>query len=285
MEDLTNVERAVELLQQLGLKEYEAKCFVALTQLPSGTAKHISEISEVPRTRVYDAVRVLETKGLVEIQHANPQRFRAVSIEEAAQTLRAEYESRTDSLRETLQGVEAATVEDEVDVSHEVWALSGSAAIATRTSQLIEEAEEEIVLVVGHELALTDGLVDQLESAQDRGVSVIVGTVSESLREDVRALLPGAEAFVSELGWLSSMAAADDDTEITRLLLIDRATILVSTAHSNAATKEESEQAVFGRGFDNGLVTIVRRLMATGLFPVDGPPSGAAGEGASSDAS
>lgn len=280
MEGLTHVERAVELLQQLGLKEYEAKCFVALTQLPSGTAKHISEISEVPRTRVYDAVRVLETKGLVEIQHANPQRFRAVSVDEAAQTLRAEYESRTDSLRETLRRVESVTVDDETDISHEVWALSGSAAIATRTTELVGEAEEEVVLVVGHESALTDALVERLESAQDRGVSVIVGTVSESLREDVHAALPTAESFVSELEWLRSVTV-DDDTEITRLLLVDRSTILVSTTHSDSARGEAAEQAVFGRGFDNGLVTIVRRLMATGLFLVDDPKR----DGVGSDAS
>ena len=51
---------AVGLLQQLGLKEYEARCFVGLSQLSSGTAKQLSESTEVPRTRVYDAIRVLE---------------------------------------------------------------------------------------------------------------------------------------------------------------------------------------------------------------------------------
>ncbi|MDS0296138.1 TrmB family transcriptional regulator [Halogeometricum luteum] len=267
MDDLTNVERAIELLQKLGLKEYEAKCFVALSQLPSGTAKQISEISEVPRTRVYDAVRVLETKGLVEIQHSNPQRFRAVPIEEAAETLRSEYESRTDSLRETLRGIDSATVDDDVDVSHEVWALSGHAAIATRATQLIDEAEREVVLIVGTEETLTDQLTGRLESAQDRGVDVIVGTVSEALQEEVRGTLPNAEAFVSGLDWLRP-AMSGDETEITRLLLVDRSTILVSTAHRPDGTESAPEQAVFGRGFDNGLVTIVRRLMATGLFPL-----------------
>jgi sugar-specific transcriptional regulator TrmB len=64
--------RAVELLQQLGLKEYEARCFVGLTRVPSGTAKQLGEITDVPRTRVYDAVRVLEAQGLVEVQHSSP---------------------------------------------------------------------------------------------------------------------------------------------------------------------------------------------------------------------
>jgi sugar-specific transcriptional regulator TrmB len=37
MEDISNSETAAELLQQLGLKEYEAKCFVALARLPRAT--------------------------------------------------------------------------------------------------------------------------------------------------------------------------------------------------------------------------------------------------------
>jgi hypothetical protein len=64
---------------------------------------------------------------------------------------------------------------------------------------------------------------------------------------------------------------ADDDTEISRLLLADRSSILVSTVHANGRVDGASERAVFGRGFDNGLVAIARRLMATGLLPVDDP--------------
>ena len=48
----SNKARAVGLLQELGLKEYEAKSFVALTRRESGTAREISDTSEVPRTRV-----------------------------------------------------------------------------------------------------------------------------------------------------------------------------------------------------------------------------------------
>ncbi|RLM77810.1 TrmB family transcriptional regulator, partial [Halobellus sp. Atlit-38R] len=51
MEDVSNQDQAIELLQQLGLKEYEAKSFVALARRQRGTAKDISETSEVPRTR------------------------------------------------------------------------------------------------------------------------------------------------------------------------------------------------------------------------------------------
>jgi sugar-specific transcriptional regulator TrmB len=268
MDDITNTDHAIELLQGLGLKEYEAKSFVALTRLPKATAKEISDISEVPRTRVYDAVRVLESKGLVEIQHANPQQFRAVGIDQAAETLRVEYENKTSTLRETLRGLDPVSDATDPDVTHEVWALTGRTATDNRTKQLVGEADGEVVLILGTEAVATESLLEALAAARDRGVTLVVGTVTDALRDRVEGAVPEAEVFVSELEWFHG-AMAEDDTEITRILLVDRSTILISTAEAGSDGAEE--HAVFGRGFDNGFVTIVRRLMATGLLPVDDP--------------
>jgi sugar-specific transcriptional regulator TrmB len=271
MDDVTNRDQAIELLQQLGLKEYEAKSFVALTRRQHGTAKDISETSEVPRTRVYDAIRVLESKGLVETQHSNPQVFRAVPIDEAVDTLRSEYVERTESLRDTLNGLEQADDGDRTEATHEVWSISGQQGITSRTRQLIDGATEELILVIGHESVFTDELVERLRSAQQRDVNVIVGTVDEALRAAVRDVLPDIQVFVSGLDWLSRSPLSGDDTEISRLLLVDRQAIMVSSFTETGPDGRGHEQGVFGRGFDNGLVTIVRRLMATGLLPGNDP--------------
>ena len=273
MDTLPDVQQAVELLQQLGLKEYEAKSFVALSRLPRGTAKEISDISEVPRTRVYDSIRVLESKGLVESQQSSPQQFRAVSVDEVADTLKAQYVSRTEQLRTTLEQLEPAAPDTKTDITHEVWSLSGSTAIANRTADLIDEAEDELVLVAGQDSSLSDDLLGDLRSAEQRGVNVVIGTVDEPLREESQRAIPGADVFVSGLSWLSGSPETGDDTQITRLLLVDRSTILVSSAHRGEQSPDLGEQAVFGRGFDNGLVAIVRRLMSTGLLPKDDPAS------------
>jgi HTH-type transcriptional regulator, sugar sensing transcriptional regulator len=272
MKDLSNHQRAVELLQKLGLKEYEAKCFVALSRLPKGTAKTISETSEVPRTRVYDAIRVLEAKGLVEVQHSNPQQFRAVSIEEAAETLREEYQSRTETLVDALGDIEPALPDDDQEVTHEVWALSGATPITNRTQQLIDAAGREIVLIVGREAVLTEDLVENLQTAQETSLSVLIGAVTEQLRDRIQEALPDAEVFVSGLEWLSgSLTDQSEDVTISRLLLVDRNTILVSSVYEKDSNEPSDEKAVFGRGFDNGIVVIARRLMATGLNSADDP--------------
>ena len=274
MNDTANQEQSIELLQQLGLKEYEAKSFVALSRLTEGTAKEISDISDVPRTRVYDSIRVLEGKGLVEIHHSNPKQFRAVSVDEAVDILESEYLGRIERLKANLEELEPAGMEEETEITHEVWALSGGAAIEARTEQLVTDADRELIMILGHEDTLTEGLIEAMQTADGRGVSLIVGTVSEMIRNSLQQAVPQAEVFISELEWLNSAPAQGDETQINRLLLVDRSTILASSTHAAGAPDEE--KAVFGQGFNNGLVAIVRRLMVTGLLPSDDPGETAA---------
>ncbi len=258
------VEEAVELLQQLGLKEYEARCFVGLTRLDTGTAKTLSDLTEVPRTRVYDAIRVLEAQGLVEIQHSSPQQFRAVSLDEATDTLRDQYEDRVDRLRDTLDTVER--VDGGESPVPEVWALTGQDAIENRTEHLIETATDEVVLVIGDRSLLTDDLIRMLTDVAN-GVELLIGASTPSLKAEIHAAVPDATTFVSGLEWLHGENAAEDDTAIGRLLLVDRSAILVSSIMPDS----KEEQAIFGGGFENGLVVIARRLMAQGLVPVRDP--------------
>ena len=265
MDTTEKLEEAVAVLQQLGLKEYEARCFVGLIRLETGTAKKLSELTEVPRTRVYDAIRVLEAQGFVEIQHSSPQQFRAVPLDEATETLRDQYEARVERLQETLETVDTIDNQDESPVQ-EVWAMAGHDAIENRTNDLIEDASEEIVLVVGDESLLTEDLLDALEAASDN-VEVIVGSLTESVQDRIRTAVPEATTFVSGLEWLGTETSVENDTAVGRLLLVDRSTILVSSIVPE--TKEE--RAIFGGGFGNGLVVIARRLMAQGLIPVRDP--------------
>jgi sugar-specific transcriptional regulator TrmB len=255
-----NVDEVIEVLQQLGLKEYEARCFVGLTRLNTGTAKQLSDTTEVPRTRVYDAIRVLEAQGLVEIQHSSPQQFRAVSLDEAAETLRDQYEDRVERLRAALDTVEIVDEDTETPVQ-QVWAMSGQTAIENRVEELIENASEEIVLVLGDESLLTDDLIDTLNEV-GKGVDLLIGAFTDPLQEQIQRAVPNATTFITGLEWLHGGTGQADETAIGRLLLVDQSTILVSSILPQ--TKEE--KAIFGVGFGNGLVVIARRLMAQGLF-------------------
>lgn len=265
MSSQANIDEAIEILQQLGLKEYEARCFVGLSRLQIGTAKKLSEMTEVPRTRVYDAIRVLETKGLVQIQHTSPQQFQAVPLEEATETLRDQYEARVERLDNALDRIDVVEATDETSVQ-EVWTLSGQVAIENRTNELLGEATDEIVLVIGHESLLTDELIAVLNAVPTE-VDLLVGALTPTLEKEVQTAIPNATTFISGLEWLHGGTEPDEKAAIGRLLLVDRSMMLVSSIVPDT----NEEKAIFGKGFGNGLVVIARRLMAQGLLTARDP--------------
>ena len=262
-------EKSIDLLQGLGLKEYEAKCFAALTRLPAGTAKQISDTTEVPRTRVYDAVRVLESSGLVEIQQGNPQYFRAVGIEEAVVVLADRYSSRVNELYQALYGIESQPETTEQSL-HEVWSLTGSTSIAARTNEMIRTGNEEVFLIVGSETMLTSDLYESLQEAASAGADVLIGALQSEIREAIRDHVPQAEVFETGLDWLESSETELEEASIGVLLMVDRTELLVSSRTPTEGS-EVSERAIYGRGFSNGLVVIARRLLSYGLQDIQDP--------------
>lgn len=214
---------------------------------------------------MYDAIRVLEAQGLVEIQHSSPQQFRAVPLDEATETLRDQYEDRAERLHDALDTVEIVEADDETTIQ-QVWAMSGRDAIENRTDQLIEDAAGEVVLVVGDEPLLTEDLVATLNDVGNR-VDLLIGALTESLQDQIQTAVPDATTFISGLEWLHGEDATENEIAIGRLLLIDRSTILVSSLMPD--TKDE--QAIFGEGFGNRLVVIARQLMAQGLLTTRDP--------------
>ncbi|WP_336357658.1 TrmB family transcriptional regulator [Haloarcula sp. CGMCC 1.6347] len=254
-------EEAVSLLQELGLKEYEAKCFVGLSRMSSGTAKGLSEVTEVPRTRVYDAVRILEAKGLVEVQHSSPQQFRAVPLSEATETLRDQYEERVERLQSALREMGSIESDDDDEAElQEVWSLTGSEAIENRAAAIIGDTTNEVVLVIGSDAVLTEPLIEQLNSI-DSDIDLIVGSGSASIRDRVEQEIPRATAFLSELDWLRGEMTPQEDAAVGRLLLVDRSAMLVSSIDPQTG----DEQAIFATGLRNGLIVIARRLLSQGV--------------------
>ncbi len=270
MTEEQNSAEAVSLLQDLGLKEYEARCFLALTGLSTATAKEISEQSQVPRTRVYDAIRVLEAEGLVQIQHTSPQQFRAVGIDEATATLRRKYDDRLDTLESHLEQVDVDDHSEASDQLQEVWSLRSHDAIESRMFDLVEDAQSEIMLLVVQEAILTPELYDALQAATDRGLSVIVGAHDPAILETIQGNLSAVRTFETELDWLVGPVTNGEEVAISRLLFTDRQSLLVSSYYPGD-DDDTDERAIFAQGLDNGIVVLLRRILSSGMLSLEEP--------------
>lgn len=244
---------AVEQLERFGLTAYAARTFVALSTLESGTAREVSQVSTVPRTRVYDAIDELRERGLVDVLQSSPKQFRAMSAETAGRTFEHELRHRTDLLRTALDELEPAGHRTE---QQGVWTVTGQRAVTERVVEFLADADEEVVYMIVEDL-LTDEVIDALSAAAERGVSIKLGGVSPEVQARIQDDIPGATMFESLWVW--------SDTPAGRLMVVDGRQTLVSALVNGAdasPTDPRSETAIWGAGETNSLVVVLKAIFA-----------------------
>ncbi len=242
---------AVEQLEHFGLSTYAARTFVALASLGSGTARDVSQVTEVPRTRVYDAIDELHGRGLVDVQQSSPKQFWAISAETASRSFEHELQSRTELLRTALSELDPVERRSE---QRGVWTVDGQAAVTERVREFFESAEEEIVYMTVENL-LTEDLIERLGEAADRGVTVKLAGVSGDVQDRIQDSIPGAAMFESLWVW--------SDTSAGRLMMVDGrktlASVLVNGEDADPSDPR-AETAIWGEGETNSLVVILKAI-------------------------
>ncbi|QFU81332.1 TrmB family transcriptional regulator [Natronorubrum aibiense] len=209
---------AVDAFERLGLTSYEAKVFIALHRLGSGTARDVASVTDVPRSQVYSVAESLENRGLLEIQQSNPIRYRPVSIEEAQTTLKERFERERERAFEYVDAVkrESATEETQEDI----WTVRSRDRVDDRVVDLLSQAEETIVFGTRLPSFVTDSIERTLEEQAAAGVSVLVLSRTDAVRERLGAL-EGVETATPP-------AHRDDDDRSGRIVLVDDESLLLS---------------------------------------------------------
>ena len=252
---MTDERAAAEALEQLGLTEYEAKCFVALTQISEGTAKEISQVSDVPRSRVYDTIDGLHRHGLVDIQQSEPREYRAVSKDEAFDKLRRDYNSSIETADDALEQIESAKTQEQKGM----WAIANGDQVSERVVALLDGAEEHVHFVLADETTLEESVLDLLASVSDHGVTVVVEVPTESVRERVEQIVPDAHVVVSE--------GLQETRKVVKkwpgqLIMVDHHAALASGVEESDLPDVTEETAVWTHGHDHGFAAWMRELLA-----------------------
>lgn len=236
----------IDALEQLGVPNYEARVFVALQKLGTGTAKDVSSIADVPRSQVYGAAESLERRGLIEIQHSTPKTYRPVDLDEARARLRERFERNQERAFEYLETVQNERARS-VEAQEGVWRLTGAAAIEGRTVALVDEARDRIVFGAQDPELYTETIVEHLRDRSAAGVDVTVIAEDERTLDRVRGLDVVAPTI------------AEGD-QAGRLLVVDDDTILMSV-------ENDEETAIWSSrsGFARVLVPLVEDAIAPTL--------------------
>lgn len=152
------------LLGRLGFSEYEAKAYLALLRHGPSTGYQVAKNSGVPRSRVYDILGKLTTRGAVVVEPGATSDWKAVGPEELLSGMERNYRETVDVLREGLkQQVHAPEVE-------KIQLYSGYGPVLDKTRQIISESAELLYMTLHpEELAI---LREDLLRAGERGVAL-----------------------------------------------------------------------------------------------------------------
>jgi sugar-specific transcriptional regulator TrmB len=243
---------AIEALTECGLSEYEARCFVSLTQLSEGTAKEISQLADIPQSRVYDITEELYAKGLIDIQQSDPKRYTAMSVDLALTRLEREYTDHLDTANEHLQALEGRNAEDTG-----AWQVANREDVSLRLQKHIAEATDYIYLLVAHDALLTEELIEMLADAVDRELAVTVEVPSTDARATVHERIPSAEVAVTDFDG----SAATNSHRPGRLLMADGETILLSARREGLVPNDVEETGIWGTAVGHGLVVWAEEML------------------------
>ena len=144
--------QTVENLTRLGLKEYEAKIYVALVGLGEANVRRIHEISGVPRPRVYDVLNALAEKGFIEIRQGSPLMYHAVRPDIVVAFLKKDLDT---AASESVKSLEVLSVDAQQDYSP-IWYVHSDWTIQRNLEMLVEDVTHElIVLCLNSEILIT----------------------------------------------------------------------------------------------------------------------------------
>lgn len=253
--DVSHEEDAVAAFEQLGLTEYEARCFVALSRVSQGTASEVSELSDVPRSRVYDTVDRLHERGLVDVQQSDPREYRAIDRAEAFELLRREYRSAIETADAALDHL---ATDDRSEDEEGLWSIASADHVHDRLDALLGDAEATVDAVVADESTLARSVIESFASTSDRGVDVFVEVPTEDVRDGFEERVADARVAVSE------DLQRNRDVEGKRpglLVLIDEHAVLASGVEEGDLPGVQRETAVWTHGRDHGFAAWARELL------------------------
>lgn len=258
---MTDEDDAVEALTNLGLTAYEAKVFIGLVRLGTGTARDIDRITDVPRSQVYSAAEGLEARGLVDVQQSNPIRYRPVSLEEARSRLTRQLEDDRETAITFLEDVERDRG-DSGEEAEEIWTVRGHQAVSDRVEQLVKNADRRVVYGARSPDLVPDEVESALREQSKNGVQVVVASESTAVRE---RFADDDAIFVT-----APPEKAPPREQAGRVLLVDNRRVLISVLGEEEELPGISRETAFWSA-DSGFATVLVRIIESEIL-TSSPP-------------
>ncbi len=194
--------KTLDMLKTIGLNKYERNLWGALLSRGASTAGELSDISNVPRSRCYDVLESLESKGFIIIQPGKPMRYVALHPREALSRVKKRIVEQATETSEKIERLLKSDAIKELDKLYKdnikvmrpeelTGALKGRYALMQQMETMIKNAKKSINVVTTE-----DGLKELFENhgnilkkAADTGVKIqIAAPITKNTAEMVKTI-------------------------------------------------------------------------------------------------
>lgn len=139
----------IDILKRFGLSEYGSKAYIALVQNPGITAYKLSEISSVPRSKIYEALNKLDEQGLAYFNLQDQKKYYyALSPKQTIQLFEKKQNEELLQLEQEINKLNIVT--DNAPIQIEV--LTNESTIIDAVTSAIKQAKRQITVSIWPDL-------------------------------------------------------------------------------------------------------------------------------------
>ncbi len=196
----------IEKLKELGLNTYEAKVYIALLKKYPATGYEVSKLANIPQSRTYDTLKVLETKNIVAATNMKPVSYTPLKPKQLISGFQKRMNSTINYLEKHLPDVKD-------DYREPIINISGEQKIRNKILEVIQNAKREIYIEIwSQDFKIFE---QELLNAYNRNVEIrIVGYDNFSSKFGLVFEHAFARDIEMSLGGRMIIIAADDSEGI-----------------------------------------------------------------------
>ncbi len=143
-EKTIELEKTMKALKRFGLTEYESNAYAILVVKGLMAPREISDVTDIPYTRLYSVLKDLEKKGWVESQPGRPIVYKAVrpkfAARNAIQEILRELQQAEEIITQNLDDIYSKTL----PVSRQVWVVKGKINVVNKILEMLDNARERV---------------------------------------------------------------------------------------------------------------------------------------------
>ncbi|MBT3388287.1 MAG: TrmB family transcriptional regulator [Desulfobacula sp.] len=200
-------------LKDLGFSQYEATCYMTLVGNHPVNGSQLSKISGIARSRIYDVLRNLISKGYV--IEVNSGQYAPLPADEVVRRLKRNFNSNIKVFEEKIA---AASQKNDFEF---VWTITGYENVMEKAIEMIKNAETEIYVRLFPKAY--QHLDPYLIQADKRGVNIRYIAMGKTAKKfDVQVIHPEHEHLQQTIGGRSLEVITDKSEALVGIFETDK---------------------------------------------------------------